>query len=252
LNVVETTCPQLQKLDVFLCEATKHILELTASPQKRTQQYLDLETAASPKLIHLRHFGFKYHQHNFQLETQKSFLGFIERYWESLTSVVIPVGYNHEARSFILTVCQLLPNLKDLSLAKTNTFPSRGNHGIFDIPFFTTLTNYLASPKFSIERLSTPDMDVSFSPALGQLFQSWSNLKFLQLGDKDISNGPYNNDGRPDFNAYRPVRFCIPHPCVLSPPSSISHFKTITITYHVIPKYAISTDMVDSISQLIL
>jgi hypothetical protein len=40
---------------------------------------------------------------------------------------------------------------------------------------------------------------------MGRVFQAWPDLKFLQLGDMHEEAGGFINDGRPDFDNYKPV-----------------------------------------------
>jgi hypothetical protein len=104
---------------------------------------------------------------------------------------------------FFLNVCGSLPNLRELSLAESFDGPL-GRH-ISGYDFLRELTANLASSECSIERFTISNIGCPLLQAIGKLFQAWPNLKFLRMGDADNQNGPYGNDGRPDFHAYAPV-----------------------------------------------
>lgn len=207
VNVVEATCPSLEWLDISVCQMRTSLPKLPVVSPDRVQQYRGAQATPAPKLAHLRHFGFRYqYDGGHRREIQVAFLDFIRRHRQSLKSVTIPVGYRpwtKEELDFILQVCRQLPDLKDLTLEATRTGQTGENMTGYE--FFHALTTNIASPHFSIERFSVTNIDVPFSPAIGKLFRPWTSLKFLRLGDGDNNNGPYRDDGRLDFNAYKPV-----------------------------------------------
>jgi hypothetical protein len=206
VNVVEATCPGLEWLDISVCQMETSPPELPVVPPDRVQQYRGAQATSAPTLAHLRHFGFRYqYDQGHRSEIQVAFLDFIGRHRQSLKSVSIPVGYNRtrEELDFILQVCRQLPDLKDLTLAATRTGQTGENMTGYE--FLHAFATNIASPHFSIERFSVTNTKVPFSPAIGKLFRPWTSLKFLRLGDGDNNNGPYADDGRLNFEAYKPV-----------------------------------------------
>ena len=209
MNVVEATCPGLESLEVSV--ATLRLVQSTLSvvPAERSEQYRHADSSSSTKLPNLRHFGFKFGYCSTSLvDIESPFLNFVEKHAQSLNSLSIPIEFGvpvKEQLDFILKVCGLLPNLRDLTL--TPDAIRRGGQVLSAYDFFHALTTALASPKFSIERFSTMNIGAPFSPAIGKLFQSWASLKVLRVGDADNArtNSPYSDDGRPDFHAYSPV-----------------------------------------------
>ena len=209
VDVVEATCPHLESLDISFVDSRGESPTLSATPQERTQLYRDLQATTTTRLTHLRHFGFSYRSSDSPIE--EAFLNFVERHRESLRSISIPTSfrsYKRERLDFVLKVCLLLPALNELTLEETMTGSS--GEDITSLHFFQELTTALASPKFSIECFSVGDVGTSFSPALGMLFRAWTSLKYLRVGDKDIKDSCWDNDGSPDFIGYKVVRRTCP------------------------------------------
>ena len=204
VNVVENTCPALTSLDIGFSNRGGQS-ELPAVAPERARQYRLVPNERPTTLPHLRHFGFRYGSGE-QGAVEINFLDFIERHRQSLKSVAIPLSYGPWSRGnleFVLKVCEMLPDLRELRLISTKE--GGQGEGMTPYNFFYALTTKLSSPKFSIERFSIESIKCPFSADIGKLFQSWESLKFLQMGDGDNNNGPYDNDGRLDFGSYRPV-----------------------------------------------
>jgi hypothetical protein len=205
VNVVEGTCPGLESLDISLADLRHGQPMLSAAPPERAQLYRDVQPTTTAKLTQLRHFGFSYMYSEIFIE--EAFLSFVERHRQSLRSISIPVSYvpyKRENWDFVLKVCRLLPDLKELSLVKTMSEGS--GQDITCLDFFRELTTVLATPKVSIERFSVGDMGASFSPSIGTLFGAWTSLKSLRVGDKDNKASRWGDDGRLDFHGYKDVR----------------------------------------------
>ena len=131
------------------------------------------------------------------------------RYKESLTSLSIPIPYGpltRETLEFLLKVCRLLPGLKGLAMVESNTGRLHQHRTFMDgLEFFKKLTTALASPEYSIESFSIPNLGTSFSPAMGELFTPWSSLKYLRVGDKDNEDSRWAAGRRLDFDGYKCV-----------------------------------------------
>lgn len=137
---------------------------------------------------------------------EASFLNFVARHGETLTSLSIPIGYgplNRRTLDFVLKAIASAPKLKYLTLVQI--FPGHGGRRENALQFLTELTTALASPKYEIERYDIGDIGLPFSPSVGKLFAACKSLKFLRLGDCDNTSGPYGYDGRLDFIAYGSV-----------------------------------------------
>lgn len=216
VNVAEATCPDLESLDLSVVTMRRTPPALSVVLPERSEQYRQMDPSLSTKLMNLLHFGFKFGYCATELvDIEAQFLSFVQRHGQSLRSISIPVNYGSpvkEQLDFILKVCGLLPNLKDLRLATSEQ--GRDGQVMSGHDFYHALTTALTSPKFSIERFSAMNIGAPFSPTIGNMFRSWNSLKFLRLGDADNNrtNSPYGNDGRPDFRAYRPVSIC--HICL--------------------------------------
>ena len=210
VSVVETTCPNLESLDI----SCKDIAGFRVTPQAlptvsiaRVEQYRKVVPSEAPNLARLQHFRFRcgYASKEQRGAVEKEFTGFIGRYGDSLSSITIPIlrsSWNQNTLDLILKICGLLPRLKSLTLENK---AMEGNDGdsITSLDFFRALTTDAATS--NIERFSIMNMHSPFSPAMGQLFRSWTKLRFLQIGDEDNSDGPYADDGRLDHYRYPAV-----------------------------------------------
>lgn len=209
VNVVEATCPNLESLDISFSDRTRRqeVPEIPTVAPERVQQYVQARSNDTSVLLNLQHIGLRYGINEEADKHDKMLEGLVERYSHSLTSVSIPIGHGPWTRrrlEHILKMCQHLPGLKSLSLANSNhTNGLPGN--LSSQEFLHELTTVLASPRFEIERLSIISIDCSFSKEIGTLFQSMKSLKYLCIGDGDMENGPFGNDGRPMFGDYKPV-----------------------------------------------
>lgn len=239
LSVVETTCPNLESLDISYKDMSCFIVLPSALPEvsaARVEQYRKVQTAGTCNLERLQHFRFRYShgsveqqfgiRHEFtgfigsieqQGTIENEFTGVIGRYGDSLSSISIPIlrgSWNQNTLDFILKICGLIPCLKSLTL-ENKAMEGNGGDSITGLDFFRALTTDAATS--NIERFSIMNMHSPFSPAMGQLFRSWKKLKFLQIGDEDNSDGPYAEDGRLDHYRYPAVSnstSCI-HVCLL-------------------------------------
>jgi hypothetical protein len=210
IKVAEATCPDLESLEISFCDM--YGFRAPALPAVSTDifsRYQEIQISSTPKLTRLRHFSFKYEDASAeqQAAVEASFLELVTRYSKTLKSVSIPHRYGsmtRETLDFILKVCASLPNLAELILYEKKIGIGQGGRHI-GVQFIRELTSTLASPKFEIERLSIGGIEVPFSPNIGKMFASLKSLKFLRVGDRDGSDGPYNHDGRLDFGSYGPV-----------------------------------------------
>jgi hypothetical protein len=173
----------------------------------RAEQYRKVVPSETPNLERLQNFRFRcgYGSKEQRGAVEKKLTGVIGRYGDSLSSITIPIwqgNWDRKTLDFVLKICGLLPRLKSLTLAN-NTYEASARDEIPSLGFFQALTTDAATA--NIERFSIMNMHSPFSPAMGQLFRSWKNLKFLQIGDEDNSNGPYGNDGRLDHYRYPSV-----------------------------------------------
>jgi hypothetical protein len=210
LSVVETTCPDLESLDISYKDMSCFIVLPSALPEvsaARVEQYCKVQTAGTRHLERLQHFRFPYSHGSVEQQgtIENEFTGIIGRYGDSLSSITIPIlrgSWNQNTLDFILKICGLLPRLKSLTL-ENKAMEGNGENSITSLDFFRTLTTDAATS--NIERFSIMNMHSPFSPAMGQLFCSWKKLKFLQIGDEDNSDGPYADDGRLDHYRYPAV-----------------------------------------------
>jgi hypothetical protein len=214
VKVVESTCPDLQSLDISF--------SYTLPRQSPTitniiNQYRGRQASSAPKLMNLRHFGFKFQDSSpaGQIALEAGFHDFVARHSQSLKSVSIPTSYEamtREALDFILGVCVSLPHLTELILSHVTKFDLDqleglaldGRKKISGLQFITELTSTLASPRYEIGRLSVGNIGVPFSSDVGKFFASWKSLKFLQAGDNDGSFSLYVDEGL-DFKSYTAV-----------------------------------------------
>lgn len=201
VNVIESTCPELEYLDIRFYDQRSAPYDLP-KVSERVVNYSNGPEASTPKLTRLRHFGLRYQYQNPEY-IEKSFLEFVKRHHMSLRSICIPTGHGtwtREMLDFVLSVCLSVSNLNELILAPTDKGPT-GKH-ITGYQFLYELTSKLGVTGCSIERFTIANIDCPFSPTIGQLFHAWPNLKFLQIGDRDNENGPYDDSGSLDFPSY--------------------------------------------------
>jgi hypothetical protein len=207
-KVIQRTCPSLESLDISFCHTRRTGLGLPVVPFERVQKYRDEQAVTTTRLTNLKHFGFRFQycskEHERDIEVM--FLDFIRRHRQSLSSISIPIGYKSWERAtlhYVLTACELLPDLKDLALVETKGIQMGRN--ITGYELLHELTTKLSSPKLSIERLTLADIGCPFSPSIGKLFRGFASLKFLRIGDAENHNGAHGNDTRLDFESYTSV-----------------------------------------------
>lgn len=208
LKVVEASCPNLEEIDMSLCNMGRQDNEDIVAAEV-VEEYKSIPDTTEVKLTHLRHFGFKiasaYPNEEQHTAIENYILGFVGKHKQTLQSLTLPVNigtWSREKVDFILKLCSLLPDLKELTLADTyNGFKNHAEMTAFE--FFYALTSSPATAK--MERFSVKDMKQHFSKEIGRCFQSWKNLKFLRIGDEENGGGPFGNEGRIQFDDYRPV-----------------------------------------------
>ena len=217
IKVVETTCPYLASLEINTSstfrDSDSYPLNLqTTAPEIR----YEYDQLSNRPLKFLHHFGYlhQYGQTSANL-IHSGCLDVTSRHSSSLKSVAISVQESHqqfgtsssdttswskEALDYVLRTCDMLPGLKQLRI---NCLEGVFTEGISAIEFFHALTenNIIRN----VENLSISDIHTHFSPDIGRILHSWPNLKILRLGDADNQNGPFEDDGRLDFEAYAPV-----------------------------------------------
>ncbi|PVH85141.1 hypothetical protein DL98DRAFT_568377 [Cadophora sp. DSE1049] len=207
LRVLEETCPDLEVLDLSLGDPYSRSVPNTdlATAPGVIDAYNALPEITEAKLTHLCHFGFSTRGAGGDVpeeEIKVFILEVVGRYGHSLRSITIPGGGHGWTRGgldFVLKVCALVPDLRELNLSKG--YLGSGSE-LTAHEAFHELTTSPATAK--MERFSTMDIQGHFSREIGQLFKNWMNLKFLQLGDEDNSGGPFGDDGRPQFDEYKP------------------------------------------------
>lgn len=117
---------------------------------------------------------------------------------ETLTSLTIPPSLCES----ILSSAIVLESLTDLNV-----------DGTLRTPIIAEAITAQFGAK--LERFSVVAMDSPFNAYLGRSIGTWTNLKYLCISDTEMANGPYCDDGRPDFEAYDLVN---PHlPLVMLP-----------------------------------
>ncbi|KAG4441282.1 hypothetical protein IFR05_003210 [Cadophora sp. M221] len=208
LKVVEATCPDLEVLNISLNDHNyREVINTdSALSLELIGGYNSLPDSTYPKLINLRHFGLHprdFRGGNSQAEIKSFILDIARRYDQSLKSISIPAGSRRWTRDwldFVLEVCALIPDLRELDLTRT----SQGSGSkLTQLEAFYELTTSPATSK--VERFSSIDIQGHFSGEIGLLFKAWKNLKFLQVGDENNSGGPFEGDGRLQFDSYRLV-----------------------------------------------
>ncbi|KAL2071866.1 hypothetical protein VTL71DRAFT_13101 [Oculimacula yallundae] len=203
LKVVEETCPHLESFDISFTRESKNF-PTKISPEI-IKEYSTLPPTTYAKLTRLRHFGFNHipYREEQQESLARAFvLDIVRRYSQTLTSIAIPgssFAWTRSQLDFVLEVCAEIPSLLELKLS-----PDPGDHGTKLTPS-VALRELITSPATAkMEKFSTRCIEGPFSAELGQLFSPWKNLRFLHVGDEDIAGGPYGDDGRPQFDLYRP------------------------------------------------
>lgn len=162
----------------------------------------------TPKLSNLKHFGLKYRQNQQPREVEKSILELVDKYKDTLASVILPIpkspnqNCTAENLSFILKVCMPLRNLRELSIATSQTYKGSVSQAM---DWFYALTSALASPKYEIEKFEIGCLQVPFSGKIGQLFGTWKSLRHLRCGDGENKGGPVDVEHKLRFDKYRPV-----------------------------------------------
>ena len=218
INVVESTCPVLESLDItaFKGYHLEHHYDIIESAIYDSAAAISTNSSGhhSNSLRHLRHFGYSYqYSHGAMAPIVAGCLAFATKY-PTLTSLTIPIAnddkWTFETLQCILKINAVLPNLKTLKIISS----TEGTQGIIihALAFFAALTNSTLSDK--IEDLSITNIKTCFSHEIGTLLGSWRNLKILSVGDANYNDfpspTPFGDEGRPQFDLYRPVSF----PCL--------------------------------------
>ena len=201
-KAVAATCPELLSLDI-----SYHGCSCPDSTERPNtlQQYSDM-AIGSNKLRNLQHLGFtgqfeRPYGSGPDVELESGISDFIDCHKESLTSLTITVGGSaaRERLDYVLRACRLLPQLRALALPTDDREPSmpRG--------YLERLTSQISKWNPLLERFSMTCIGYPFLPSIGALFKSWTKLKFLRLGDRDNTHGPFAADGRIDLVNYQPV-----------------------------------------------
>ncbi|MAD85436.1 MAG: hypothetical protein CL912_20945 [Deltaproteobacteria bacterium] len=209
LKVVEATCPDMEVFNIELANTNSIPPERdTVVPPELMAEYNALLEQTEARLSKLRRFGFimnRVHFHAGNEEIRTFILDVVGRYGHCLESITIPGGahaWTREGLDFILKVCSLVPNLRELNVLGNDLGLGSGSK-LGSMEALRALTTSPATAK--IEKFSIMNMGGHFSKETGEVFKAWKNLKFLQVGDEDISGGPFGDDGRPQFDEYRPV-----------------------------------------------
>jgi len=208
VNVVESTCPSLEYLDISFSQLRGYVPTKPKTSSDLPHQYIEMKSNDRKRLSHLRHIGVRHEKSGVDMESEVSivFLELVERYAHSLNSVAIPVcrgPWTQEKLDYVMKVCMLLTGLKSLSLPDLDVGLRHSTAAPH--PLLIELITKLGDPIFQIERFSILNIETSFSASFGTLFRSWSSLRYLRIGDGDNSEGPFGEDGRPQFDDYRSV-----------------------------------------------
>jgi hypothetical protein len=88
VNVVETTCPKLESLDISCKDMSgvrSRLIPLPTVSIERFEQYRKVQPAGARNLERLRHFEFRYYYGSGgeQVAVQAEFVGFVRRYGDS-------------------------------------------------------------------------------------------------------------------------------------------------------------------------
>ena len=209
LKVVEATCSDLEVFNIELANTNTIPPERdTVVPPELVAEYNALPDQEEARLSKLRHFGFTVdivHFQNGNEEIRTFILDVVGQYGHCLESITIPggvQGWTREGTDFILKVCSLVPNLRVLKLVGNDLGFGWGS----ELGSLEALRELTTSPSTAkMEKFSIANIAGHFSKEMGEVFKAWKNLKFLQVGDEDISGGPFGDDGRPQFDEYRPV-----------------------------------------------
>lgn len=207
LKMVQATCPSLESFDISLGQGFRYNRRLEALPaqiENSQLQYGNLarELPDIPPMKNLKHFGLQHSYGHFGDYT--IFLDFIKQHHATLDSITIPIGLHFESRealNFILSITSMLPNLKELHFDASGPYSHLTEIDIKD--FLRELTSHPSTA--NIERFSCKDIRAEFTAEIGEIFQAWTKLKFLQIGDIDDEESAYIDDGRVLFDLYKPV-----------------------------------------------
>lgn len=202
INVVEATCPKLESLTINTTTTWQQYYSYKLPEPVSTilDQYKHIPISCEVSLSHLRHFSY-HDDYNIipdaKTNMRNGFLEFVTKHRHQLSSITIPLNSTSE---YIIQVCNLLPNLKNLEVATLE-----GSRGL-NLSSSQSMSTLSANPIIrNLERLSIADTQLHFSAKLGNLFSTFPNLKFLHIGDTDNKNGPFGDDRRLQCEDYAPV-----------------------------------------------
>lgn len=195
LNIASTVFPEIVELDISYCIRMGSDVAPDSLSQGRTEHRQD---SLLPRLQTFRYLG---DVHDMERELM---LDFVRRNSNMLTSLAMAFGLkvlDQRMMEYILQVVTAAPKLKSLIIPDTGRGPRWQSHSL---PVWSDQTPPHASPTYGIEFFEMWNIGCSFSPAIGQFFSGWNNLRILKIGaplyEEDI------HDGRPHFDEVAPVR----------------------------------------------
>jgi hypothetical protein len=202
-SIVKHTCPSLRSLDIiFVVRSPRSrfnnfdISSAAIEIQERKRRYKEIQTD-DLALGNLQHLGIKFEY--FCADTE--FLDFVRelvcKNQHSLTSLCIALGsaIPEISKTGLFEMRDKLKKLKNLTL--TGWYPNE------KLPDFLRTTMSSFSPR--LERFSMEYIGSPFTAELGRMFGTWTNLKYLCLGDSQMRGGSYDRNGSPDFETYKLV-----------------------------------------------
>jgi hypothetical protein len=158
--------------------------------EARVQRYLEVGVD-NLTLRNLQHLGIQFQNQGIDAQTWDLIRQLVHQNHESLTSLTI-TPYNYEREGVTANILDLTANLENLTEL---TLVGKLQPQMIE----EVITERFGS---KLERFSVVDMGSPFSAELGRSFGTWTNLKYLCIGDSEMSESPYGDDGRPDFEAY--------------------------------------------------
>lgn len=205
-NVVKHTCPLLTSLDIIIenssdMDPSYRFPDIPKQAIREVEPWVQLykkTTDDNLTLGNLQHLGLQFKHYDIDSQTWDLMEQLVRQNNETLTSLTIPPDLCER----ILSSAIVLESLTDLNV-----------DGTLRTPIIAEAITAQFGAK--LEQFSVVAMDSPFNAYLGRSIGTWTNLKYLCIGDTEMADGPYCDDGRPDFEAYDLVN---PHlPLVMLP-----------------------------------
>lgn len=205
-SAVKHTCPLLTSLQINIAgnywrQGRQHVLpckvlqHLPAEALEEKIQRCQGVIATDVVLENLSHLGVEVEFSQANAEIHDFAKTLVCQHHHTLTSLCLSLNTSTPKQmiSDILEISDKLKNLKELELM--GEFPYEN---VLDL--LKALMTNLSS---RLERFTMVYVGSPFDAELGRSFGTWSSLKYLCLGDQDMTYSGYDDNGRPDFVNYK-------------------------------------------------